>query len=63
MAGQYLDGCASSHNGAVAFSSQVTPEVADPNWGVRLIPDNRNGKAEGQGWSLDAEHADGVTFQ
>lgn len=39
----------------------------DPEWttliGVyEFNPDNGNGKAEGQGWSLDTDNADGVTI-
>ena len=41
---------------------QVTPEVATQVGVYEFNPDNGNGKAEGQGWSLDTEHADGVTI-
>ena len=41
---------------------QVTPEVAMQIGVYEFNPDNGNGKAEGQGWSLDTEHADGVTI-
>ena len=41
---------------------QVTPEVAIQVGVYEFNPDNGNGKAEGQGWSLDTEHADGVTI-
>ena len=41
---------------------QLTPEVATQVGVYEFNPDNGNGKAEGQGWSLDTEHADGVTI-
>ena len=41
---------------------QLTPEVTTQVGVYEFNPDNGNGKAEGQGWSLDTEHADGVTI-
>ncbi len=41
---------------------QVNPEVAVQVGVYEFNPDNGNGKAEGQGWSLDTDHADGVTI-
>lgn len=41
---------------------QLNPEVAVQVGVYEFNPDNGNGKAEGQGWSLDTDHADGVTI-
>ncbi|UOH75565.1 carbohydrate porin [Acinetobacter schindleri] len=41
---------------------QLNPEVAVQMGVYEFNPDNGNGKAEGQGWSLDTDHADGVTI-
>ncbi|POU24351.1 carbohydrate porin [Acinetobacter sp. ACNIH3] len=41
---------------------QVNPEVAVQVGVYEFNPDNGNGKAEGQGWSLNTDHADGVTI-
>lgn len=41
---------------------QLNPEVAVQVGVYEFNPDNGNGKAEGQGWSLNTDHADGVTI-
>ena len=41
---------------------QLNPEVAVQVGVYEFNSDNGNGKAEGQGWSLDTDHADGVTI-
>ena len=41
---------------------QATPELAAQVGVYEFNPDNGNAKAEGQGWSLDTDHADGVTI-
>ena len=41
---------------------QINPEVFTQVGVYEFNPDNGNGKAEGQGWSLDTDHADGVTI-
>ncbi len=40
---------------------QMNPELAAQVGVYEFNPDNGNAKAEGQGWSLDTDHADGVT--
>lgn len=40
----------------------VTPELAAQVGVYEYNPDNGNAKAEGQGWSLDTDHADGVSI-
>ena len=61
MAGQYLDEYAGFTMGG-RIKYQLTPEVTTQVGVYEFNPDNGNGKAEGQGWSLDTEHADGVTI-
>ncbi|MEX5443998.1 carbohydrate porin [Acinetobacter schindleri] len=41
---------------------RLNPEVAVQVGVYEFNPDNGNGKAEGQGWSLNTDHADGVTI-
>src|SRR5690606_3949475 len=41
---------------------QLNPEVAVQVGVYEFNPDNGNAKAEGQGWSLDTDNADGVTI-
>lgn len=41
---------------------QMTPELATQVGVYEYNPDNGNAKAEGQGWSLDTDNADGVTI-
>ncbi|WP_111884802.1 carbohydrate porin [Acinetobacter sp. CFCC 11171] len=41
---------------------QATPELAAQVGVYEFNPDNGNGKAEGQGWSLDTDNADGVSI-
>ncbi|OTG79001.1 carbohydrate porin [Acinetobacter sp. ANC 5054] len=41
---------------------QATPELAAQVGVYEFNPDNGNAKAEGQGWSLDTENADGLTI-
>lgn len=41
---------------------QLNPELAVQVGVYEFNPDNGNGAAEGQGWSLDTDHADGVTI-
>ncbi len=40
---------------------QMNPELAAQVGVYEFNPDNGRGNAEGQGWSLDTDHADGVT--
>ena len=40
----------------------LSPELAVQVGVYEFNPDNGNGKAEGQGWSLDTDNADGVTI-
>lgn len=44
------------------IKQQLNPDVAVQVGVYEFNPDNGNGKAEGQGWSLDTDHADGVTI-
>lgn len=41
---------------------QVNPELFTQIGVYEFNPDNGNAQAEGQGWSLDTDHADGVTI-
>ncbi|ANF82406.1 porin [Acinetobacter sp. NCu2D-2] len=41
---------------------QATPELAAQVGVYEFNPDNGNAKAEGQGWSLDTDNADGVSI-
>jgi len=41
---------------------QLNPELAVQVGVYEFNPDNGNGAKEGQGWSLDTDHADGVTI-
>lgn len=41
---------------------QLNPELAVQVGVYEFNPDNGNGTKEGQGWSLDTDHADGVTI-
>lgn len=44
------------------IKQQLNPELAVQVGVYEFNPDNGNGAKEGQGWSLDTEHADGVTI-
>ena len=46
----------------VRIKQQLNPELAVQVGVYEFNPDNGNGAKEGQGWSLDTEHADGVTI-
>ena len=41
---------------------QINPEIFTQIGVYEFNPDNGNGQAEGQGWSLDMDNADGVTI-
>jgi porin len=41
---------------------QINPEIFTQIGVYEFNPDNGNGAAEGQGWSLDTQHADGVSI-
>ena len=41
---------------------QINPEIFTQVGVYEFNPDNGNGNAEGQGWSLDTDNADGVTI-
>lgn len=41
---------------------QINPEIFTQIGVYEFNPDNGNGNAEGQGWSLDTDNADGVTI-
>lgn len=44
------------------IKQQLNPELAVQVGVYEFNPDNGNGTKEGQGWSLDTKHADGVTI-
>lgn len=44
------------------IKQQLNPELAVQVGVYEFNPDNGNGAKEGQGWSLDTKHADGVTI-
>lgn len=44
------------------IKQQLNPELAVQVGVYEFNPDNGNGAKEGQGWSLDTEHADGMTI-
>lgn len=44
------------------IKQQLNPELAVQVGIYEFNPDNGNGAKEGQGWSLDTKHADGVTI-
>ncbi len=44
------------------IKQQLNPELAAQVGVYEFNPDNGNGAKEGQGWSLDTKHADGVTI-
>ena len=46
----------------VRIKQQLNPELAVQVGVYEFNPDNGNGAKEGQGWSLDTKHADGVTI-
>ena len=46
----------------VRIKQQLNPELAVQVGVYEFNPDNGNGAKEDQGWSLDTEHADGVTI-
>ena len=45
----------------VRMKYDLNPELSAQIGVYEFNPDNGNAKAEGQGWSLDTQHADGVT--